>query len=100
MMLLWQSFLMVDRLLRGMVVILVDLSVDGGCSFLMLLASDVLMLHGGVDLLVDSRIVLARLPQKALDRILSFVHRGSFDLGVGLLSEFGYCFKCGVEKCF
>jgi len=64
------------RLLCGMVVILVNLLVDGGCLSLMLFLLDCLLLHCRCDALVDSRLVMARARHELLDRILSGFHFG------------------------
>lgn len=59
--LLWQGLTVVHRLLRGVVVVLVDLLVDGGLKLLLLAALNGLVLDCWCDFLVDSGVVVARL---------------------------------------
>ena len=59
MMLLGKGFLMMDGLLRGVVMVLMDLAVDGCRCLLMLRAVDSLLLDGWCNLLVDRRVVMA-----------------------------------------
>jgi len=65
---------LVDGLDRGVVVVLVHLLVDDGGGALMLGAGDGLVGDGGVDLLVDSGVVLTRLSEEVLDGGLGRVH--------------------------
>ena len=59
--LLWKNLAVVYGLDSGVIMILVDLSVDRTCDVLMLSAGDLLVYHSWGDLLVDCGVVLARL---------------------------------------
>ena len=61
-------------LLSGVVVVLVNLLVDGGGVLLVLLPLDSLVLNSRCDLLVDSGVVLSRLGHEVLDGSLSRFH--------------------------
>ena len=74
MMLLWQRLRMCDRLLRGMIVILMDFLVYGSVCFIVLRLLDSLIRDGRVDLLVNGGVMLAGSRQDVLDRLLGFVH--------------------------
>lgn len=62
------------RLLGGVVVVLVNLLVDGGGVLLMLLPLDALVLHSRGNLLVNSGVVVTRLGHEVLDGGLGRVH--------------------------
>ena len=74
MMLLWKRLRVRDRLLRGVIVILVDFPVYRSVRLVMLRLLDRLVGDGWVDLLVNSRIVLANSRQDLIDGFLDFVH--------------------------
>lgn len=74
MMLLWQDLLVLDRLHGVVVVVLVDLFVNSCVHLLMLMRLDCLMLHGGVDIFVDSRLVVSGLGHEAGDGFLGLIH--------------------------
>lgn len=59
--LLWEHFTVLDGLHRGMVVILMDLTVDGGRSLLMAMLGDVLVDYGRGDLLVNGGVIVTGL---------------------------------------
>lgn len=61
-------------LLSGVVVILVNLLVDGGGVLLVLLPLDGLVLHSRSNLLVDGGVVLSRLGHEVLDGCLGGFH--------------------------
>ena len=69
-----KNLLVDDRLLGGVVVILVDLLVDGGDVLLVLLPLDGLVLDGRSNLLVNSGVVVSRLGHEVLDGGLGRVH--------------------------
>ena len=69
-----KNLLVDDRLLGGVVVVLVNLLVDGGDVLLVLLPLDSLVLDGRGDLLVNSGIVVARLGHEVLDGSLGRIH--------------------------
>jgi len=75
--LLRENLRVLHRLFGSVVVVLVDLLVDGGCLSLMLFLLDCLLLHSRCNLLVDSGLVVTRARHELLDRILSGFH---FDL--------------------
>ena len=59
--LLWQNLAVLHRLHGGVIVVLMDLTIDGGGSLLMTLLNDVLVGHGGCHLLMDSGIMVTSL---------------------------------------
>lgn len=65
-----------DRLDPGLVVILMDLLVDGGGDNLVLVRPDVLVRHGGPDVLVHRGIVLAIPGEEVCGCLLSLLHGG------------------------
>lgn len=69
-----KNLLVDDRLLGGVIVILVDLLVDGGDILLVLLPLDGLVLDGRSNLLVNSGVVMSRLGHEVLDGGLGRVH--------------------------
>lgn len=69
-----KNLLVDDRLLGGVVVVLVNLLVDGGDVLLVLLPLDSLVLDGRGDLLVNSGVVVARLGHEVLDGSLGGIH--------------------------
>lgn len=69
-----KNLLVDDGLLSGMVVVLVDLLVDGRGVLLVLLLLDSLVLDGRSDLLVDGGVVGSRLGHEVLDGGLSRIH--------------------------
>ena len=72
--LLWQDLTVVDGLDSAVVVVLVNLLVDGGDVLLVLLPLDSLVLDGRGDLLVNSGVVVARLGHEVLDGSLGGIH--------------------------
>jgi len=73
-MLLWENLAILHRLDGSVVVILVDLTVDGGLLLIVLSTSDVLICDGWVDGLVYGGIVLSIAVEKSRNGLLSFVH--------------------------
>lgn len=65
--LLGQSLTVLDGLNRGMIVVLVDLTVDSGSSLLMTLLNDLLIHDSGSDFLVDGGVMVTRLGPRAED---------------------------------
>ena len=59
--LLWQDLAVLHRLNRGMVVVLVNLTVDDSLSLLVTLLDDVFVDHGRGNFLVDSGIMMTSL---------------------------------------
>lgn len=59
--LLWENFTVLDGLHRGVVVVLVDLTVDGGSSLLMAVLGDALVDYGRGDLLVNGGVIVTGL---------------------------------------
>ena len=78
-----KNLLVDNRLLGGVVVVLVDLLVDGGDVLLVLLPLDGLVLDGRGDLLVNSGVVVARLGHEVLDCSLGGIHCDLDLVGVG-----------------
>jgi len=75
-MLLWENLAVLDRLNGGVVVILVNLSVNSCGDILMLGACDVLLSDSRVDGLVDCGIMLSILVEEASNCCLCLVHLG------------------------
>ncbi len=59
--LLGQHLAVLDRLYRGVVVILVHLTVDGSLSLLMTVLANLFVHNSGSDLLVNGRVMMTRL---------------------------------------
>lgn len=59
--LLWENFTVLDRLDRGVVVILVDLTVDGGGGLFVTVLGDILLHYSRGDLLVDGGVIVTGL---------------------------------------
>ena len=78
-----KNLLVDDRLLGGVVVILVHLLVDGGDVLLVLLPLNSLVLDGRGNLLVNSGVVVARLGHEVLDGSLGRIHCDWKLFGVG-----------------
>jgi len=72
--LLWKNLTIFDRLNGGVVVVLVDLSVNSGGNILVLSACDILLSDSWVDGLVDSGIMLSILVEEASNCCLCLVH--------------------------
>lgn len=79
-----KNLLVEDRLLGGVVVILVDLLVDGRDVLLVLLPLDGLVLDGRSNLLVNSGVVVSRLGHEVLNGGLGRVHCDLDLFGVGV----------------
>ena len=71
---------MQDRLLGGVVMCLMDLTIDCGDYLLVLGASDVLILHGGCHCLVHCGVMMTTLAANDSIRIISFTSRFVCDL--------------------
>lgn len=63
-----------DGLDGRLVMVLVNLAVNGRRHLLVLLGVDVLLGHGAADILLDIRLVLARVGQDLGDGLLGFLH--------------------------
>lgn len=74
--LLGKDFGVVDGLDLAMVVVLVDLLVDGGVDLLVLGWADGFLLHGGCDLLLDGGVVVTCLGDELVDGLLCSIHDG------------------------
>lgn len=74
--LLGEDFAVVDGLHRGMVVVLVDFTVDGGGDIFVAGRCNVFLLDGGLDSLVHAGVVFAVLVEKGRDGGLCFLHDG------------------------
>lgn len=73
--LLRENLSVLNRLHCAVVVILVDLLVDGSVDFLVLVLLDILVGNGGRYRLVDRSVIVSGLRGKVLDRVLDLVHR-------------------------
>ena len=73
-----QRLVGVDGLDPCLVVILMDLPVNGRGEDLMLMRSDVLLGHGLPDILVDNGVVLAILGKEVGSCVLGLLHNGQF----------------------
>jgi len=73
-MLFGKDFAVFDRLDRGMVVVLVHLTVDGGLSFLMANLYDLLLHNGRSHFFVDSGVMVTSLVHEVTDGSLRFLH--------------------------
>lgn len=71
MVLLGQDLRVVHRLLRGVIVVLVHLTIDSGRRLLVLPTSDSLVLHGRCYCLVDCCVMFARLGPEHVDQCRS-----------------------------
>lgn len=69
-----QLLLVLDGLKDCLVVVLVNLLVDGGGHLLVALRADMLLSDGGTLVLVDSGLVLVVMGHEARDGLLSLVH--------------------------
>ena len=65
---------MLNRLDRGVIVVLMDLSVDHSLTLFLLSASDSLMLNGGIDDLMHGCVMLPIFGEKVLNSCLRLVH--------------------------
>lgn len=74
MVLFGENLAVVHRLHRGVIVILVDLLVDGGSDLLVLLGFHRLMLDSRSDILVDGGVVVTGLAHKVGNGSLGFLH--------------------------
>jgi len=70
----WEDLTVLDGLDGGVVVILVNFTVYCLCNVLVLGARDVLVLDCGVDILVNTGIVLSILGEEVSNSCLSFIH--------------------------
>lgn len=88
--LLWENLAVLDRLDRGVVVVLVHLTVDGSLGLLVLGAGDVLLLDSWGNRLVDGGVVVSRLGHEGVDSLLSLVH---CEVGCRLVVGSGWVWK-------
>jgi len=72
--LLWENLTILDRLNGGVVMILVDLTINGGLLLLELSFNNALMGDGWVDALVDSGVMLSILVEESGNGLLGFIH--------------------------